>query len=70
MFINARGDDGGARDVGVEDKDAGELGKPFTQTEDDEEWVGWPSTGKRSTHRPRVRAAALEWCTCQKRQVH
>ena len=36
------GGDGGARDdVGGEDKEAGELGKPFTETEDDEEWVGW-----------------------------
>ena len=45
MFVNARGDDGGARDVGVEDKDAGELGKPFTQTEDDEEWKEWIDWG-------------------------
>ena len=35
------GGDGGARDTGSEDKQAGELGKPFTETEDDEEWVGW-----------------------------
>jgi hypothetical protein len=35
------GGDGGARDVGSEDKEAGELGKPFTQTEDDEEWKEW-----------------------------
>ena len=35
------GGDGGVRDVGAEDKEAGELGKPFTQTEDDEEWTGW-----------------------------
>ena len=33
--------DGGARDVGSEDEQAGELGKPFTQAEDEEEWVGW-----------------------------
>ena len=39
------GDDGGARDEGVEDKDAGELGKPFTQTEDDEEWKEWIDWG-------------------------
>ena len=24
-----------------EDESAGKLGKPFTQSEDDEEWVGW-----------------------------
>ena len=35
------GGDGGARDVGAEDKEAGELGKPFTETEADEKWVGW-----------------------------
>jgi hypothetical protein len=35
------GGDGGARDAGSEDESAGELGKPFTQSEDDEEWVGW-----------------------------
>ena len=35
------GGDGGARDTGSEDKEAGELGKAFTETEDDEEWVGW-----------------------------
>ena len=39
------GDDCGARDEGVEDKDAGELGKPFTQTEDDEEWKEWIDWG-------------------------
>ena len=33
--------DGGARDVGSEDEQAGELGKPFTQAEDEEEWAGW-----------------------------
>ncbi len=33
--------DGGARDEGSEDQQAGELGVPFTQTEDDEEWTGW-----------------------------
>ena len=33
--------DGGARDVGSEDEQAGELGKPFTQAEDEEEWVGY-----------------------------
>ena len=37
--------DGGARDTGSEDKEAGELGKPFTETEDDEEWVGWVDWG-------------------------
>ena len=26
---------------GSEDQAAGELGKPFTETEDDEEWAGW-----------------------------
>ena len=34
------GGDGGARDAGSEDEEAGELGTPFTETEDDEEWVG------------------------------
>ena len=33
--------DGHARDVGSEDEQAGELGLPFTQTEDDEEWKEW-----------------------------
>ena len=33
--------DGRARDMGSEDAEAGELGVPFTQTEDDEEWTGW-----------------------------
>ena len=37
--------DGGARDAGSEDKEAGELGKPFTEAEDDEEWVGWVDWG-------------------------
>jgi hypothetical protein len=27
--------------VGGEDQEAGELGKPFTETEDDEVWTGW-----------------------------
>ena len=35
------GGDGGARDAGSEDKEAGELGKPFMQSEDAKEWVGW-----------------------------
>ena len=39
------GGDDGARDTGSEDKQAGELGKPFTETEDDEEWVGWVNWG-------------------------
>ena len=25
----------------TKEDDAGELGKAFTETEDDEEWVGW-----------------------------
>ena len=33
------------RDVGAEDKEAGELGKPFTEMEDEEEWVGWIDWG-------------------------
>ena len=39
------GGDGGARDVSVEDEEAGELGKPFTETEDDEEWTAWIDWG-------------------------
>ena len=27
--------------LGAEDGEAGGLGKPFTETEDDEEWTGW-----------------------------
>ena len=33
--------DGHVRDVGSEDEEAGELGVPFTQAEDDEEWQEW-----------------------------
>ena len=33
--------DGHMRDVGSEDEEAGELGVPFTQAEDDEEWQEW-----------------------------
>ena len=41
--------DGGARDTGADDPEAGELGKPFTQIAgfgdgdkgNQEEWVGW-----------------------------
>ena len=39
------GGDGGARDVGAEDKEAGGLDEPFTETEDDEEWTGWIDWG-------------------------
>ena len=39
------GGDGGARDAGVEDEGAGKLGKAFTETEDDEEWMGWVDWG-------------------------
>ena len=33
--------DGHMRDVGSEDEEAGELGVPFTQAEDEEEWQEW-----------------------------
>ena len=39
------GGDGGARDTGSEDKEAGALGAPFTETQDEEEWVGWVDWG-------------------------
>ena len=39
------GSDGGACDVGAEDPKAGNLGTPFMQTEDDEEWTGWVDWG-------------------------
>ena len=43
--LTISGDGGAHDDPGSEDKEAGELGKPFTETEDDEEWVGWVDWG-------------------------
>ena len=31
--------------MAAEDEAAGELGAPFTETEDDEEWLGWVDWG-------------------------
>ena len=43
------GGDSGARDVGFEDDEAGELGTPFMETEDDEGGVGWIDWGARGS---------------------
>ena len=40
--------DGHVRDVGSEDEEAGELGIPFTQAEDDEEWIDWEDIEKKT----------------------
>ena len=46
LRLATHGGDGGARDgVAAEDEAAGELGAPFTETEDDEEWLGWVDWG-------------------------
>lgn len=40
------------RSIPTEDAKAGNLGMPFTETEDEEEWVGWVNTAEVEAETP------------------